>query len=71
MATNWLRITHQSETIQLSWQRGYENRRLAPAVSFQQLFDEENAAELRWYLEDYLSESQNCCCLSPTGQRSR
>ncbi|MEH2161865.1 MAG: tetratricopeptide repeat protein [Nostoc sp.] len=54
MATNWLRITHQSETIQLSWQRGYENPRLAPAVSFQQPFDEENAAELRWYLEDYL-----------------
>ncbi|MCL6752634.1 CHAT domain-containing protein, partial [Nostoc sp. CCCryo 231-06] len=54
MATNWLRITHQSETIQLSWQRGYENPRLAPAVTFQQPFDEENAAELRWYLEDYL-----------------
>ncbi|MEH2199516.1 tetratricopeptide repeat protein [Nostoc sp.] len=54
MATNWLRITHQSETIQLSWQRGYENPRLAPAVPFQQPFDEENAAELRWYLEDYL-----------------
>ncbi|MDZ8082295.1 MAG: tetratricopeptide repeat protein [Nostoc sp. DcaGUA01] len=54
MATNWLRITHQSETIQLSWQRGYENHRLAPAVPFQQPFDKENAAELRWYLEDYL-----------------
>ncbi|MFN6528932.1 tetratricopeptide repeat protein [Nostoc sp. ChiSLP03a] len=54
MATNWLRITHQGETIQLSWQRGYENPRLAPAVPFQQPFDEENAAELRWYLEDYL-----------------
>lgn len=54
MATNWLRITHQNETIQLSWQRGYENPRLAPAVPFQQPFDEENAAELRWYLEDYL-----------------
>ncbi|MDZ7970713.1 MAG: tetratricopeptide repeat protein [Nostoc sp. DedSLP03] len=54
MATNWLRITHQGETIQLSWQRGYENPRLAAAVPFQQPFDEENAAELRWYLEDYL-----------------
>ncbi|MCC5621805.1 tetratricopeptide repeat protein, partial [Nostoc sp. CHAB 5715] len=54
MATNWLRITHQSETIQLSWQRGYENPRLAPPVPFQQPFDAENAAELRWYLEDYL-----------------
>ncbi len=54
MATNWLRITHQSETIQLSWQRGYENPRLAPEVPFQQPFDKENAAKLRWYLEDYL-----------------
>ncbi|MEH1898918.1 MAG: hypothetical protein V7K94_27165 [Nostoc sp.] len=32
MATNWLRITHQNDKIQLSWQRGYENPRLAPAV---------------------------------------
>ncbi|WP_265270320.1 hypothetical protein [Nostoc sp. KVJ3] len=54
MATNWLRITHQNDKIQLSWQRGYENPRLAPAVTFQQPFDEGNAAELRWYLEDYL-----------------
>ncbi|MGV0108028.1 hypothetical protein NSTCB13_06939 [Nostoc sp. DSM 114160] len=54
MAINWLRITHQGETIQLSWQRGYESPRLAPEVAFQQPFDEENAAELRWYLEDYL-----------------
>ncbi|MEH2250063.1 CHAT domain-containing protein, partial [Nostoc sp.] len=54
MATNWLRITHHDETIQLFWQRGYENPRLAPEVPFQQPFDEENAAELRWYLEDYL-----------------
>ncbi|WP_334788464.1 CHAT domain-containing protein [Nostoc sp.] len=54
MVKNWLRITHQSETIQLSWQRGYESPRLAPEVRFQQPFDEEKAAELRWYLEDYL-----------------
>ncbi|MEH2330441.1 tetratricopeptide repeat protein [Nostoc sp.] len=54
MARNWLRITHQSETIQLSWQRGYESPRFASEVPFQQPFDEENAAELRWYLEDYL-----------------
>lgn len=54
MVTNWLRITHQSETIQLSWQRGYESPRLAPEIGFQQPFDKENAAELRWYLEDYL-----------------
>ncbi|MEH2301891.1 MAG: hypothetical protein V7K88_23625 [Nostoc sp.] len=54
MVTNWLRITHHDETIQLSWQRGYESPRLAPEVSFQEPFDQENAAELRWYLEDYL-----------------
>ncbi|QMS90216.1 tetratricopeptide repeat protein [Nostoc edaphicum CCNP1411] len=55
MAQNWLQITHQNDKIQLSWQRGYEIRRLAPEVAFQQPFNEENAAELRWYLEDYLS----------------
>ncbi|MEH2463182.1 tetratricopeptide repeat protein [Nostoc sp.] len=54
MAQNWLRITHQDDKIQLSWQRGYESPRFASEVGFQQPFDEENAAELRWYLEDYL-----------------
>ncbi len=54
MAQNWLRITHQDDKIQLSWQRGYESPRFAPEVGFPQPFDEENAAELRWYLEDYL-----------------
>ncbi|MEH2272565.1 MAG: tetratricopeptide repeat protein [Nostoc sp.] len=54
MAQNWLRITHQNDKIQLSWQRGYESPRFASEVAFQQPFDEENAAELRWYLEDYL-----------------
>ncbi|BAY26859.1 TPR repeat-containing protein [Calothrix sp. NIES-2100] len=54
MAKNWLRITHQGETIQLSWQRGYESPRLAPEVRFQQPFDEDNLTDLRWYLEEYL-----------------
>ncbi len=54
MAQNWLRITHQNDKIQLSWQRGYESPRFASEVAFQQPFDKENAAELRWYLEDYL-----------------
>lgn len=54
MAQNWMRITHQDDKIQLSWQRGYESPRFASEVPFQQPFDEENAAELRWYLEDYL-----------------
>ncbi|MEH2282867.1 MAG: tetratricopeptide repeat protein [Nostoc sp.] len=54
MAQNWLRITHQDDKIRLSWQRGYESPRLASEVPFQQPFDKKNAAELRWYLEDYL-----------------
>ncbi|WP_409880820.1 MULTISPECIES: tetratricopeptide repeat protein [unclassified Nostoc] len=54
MVQNWLRITHQDDKIQLSWQRGYESPRFASEVVFQQPFDKENAAELRWYLEDYL-----------------
>ncbi|WP_334728868.1 tetratricopeptide repeat protein [Nostoc sp.] len=54
MAQNWLRITHQNDKIQLSWQRGYESPRFASEVAFQQPFNKENAAELRWYLEDYL-----------------
>jgi tetratricopeptide (TPR) repeat protein len=54
MVQNRLRITHQDDKIQLSWQRGYESLRLAPEVPFQQPFDEDNAADLRWYLEDYL-----------------
>ncbi|QKQ74519.1 tetratricopeptide repeat protein [Nostoc sp. TCL240-02] len=54
MAQNWLRITHQDDKIQLSWQRGYESPRFASEVAFQQPFGEENAAELRWYLENYL-----------------
>lgn len=54
MAQNWLRIMHQDDKIQLSWQRGYESPRFASEVAFHQPFDEENAAELRWYLEDYL-----------------
>src|SRR5689334_12518959 len=54
MATNRLGITHQSQTIQLFWERGYENRRIAPEVPFQQLFDQDNLTDLRWYLEEYL-----------------
>ncbi|MBD2734531.1 hypothetical protein H6H03_11505 [Nostoc paludosum FACHB-159] len=45
MATNWLRITHQSETIQLSWQRGYENPRLA--------LDYLNFRKLAWYVVEF------------------
>ncbi|MEH1940002.1 MAG: tetratricopeptide repeat protein [Nostoc sp.] len=54
MVQNWLRITHQDDKIQLSWQRGYQSPRLAPEVPFEQPFDKDNADELRWYLEDYL-----------------
>ncbi|UKP00070.1 CHAT domain-containing protein [Nostoc sp. UHCC 0870] len=55
MVRNWLRITYHSETIQLSWQRGYETQRLAPQVPFHQPFDQEKLTDLRWYLEEYLT----------------
>lgn len=55
MARNWLRITHHSQTIQLSWQRGHETPRLAPEVPFDHCFDEEKLTDLRWYLEEYLT----------------
>ncbi|MCC5664463.1 hypothetical protein LC653_11180 [Nostoc sp. CHAB 5784] len=41
MATNWLRITHQDETIQLSWQREQSAPRSAPPVTFEHPFDED------------------------------
>jgi tetratricopeptide (TPR) repeat protein len=62
MARNCLRINHEVDSIQLSWQRGQSNPRLAPAVKFEHPFqeqvdkklDEQPLAQLRWYLEDYL-----------------
>ena len=54
MAKNCLRITHQGENIQLSWQRGQVAPRLADAVKLEHPFDKEALTDLRWYLEDYL-----------------
>ena len=54
MAKNRLVITHENNTIRLSWQRGQENPRFADAVPFQHPFDEEALTDLRWYLEEYL-----------------
>nr|MBA3923293.1 CHAT domain-containing protein [Nostocaceae cyanobacterium] len=54
MVKNWLRINHQSDRIQLSWQRGQAAPRFAPEVPFQHPFDEKTLTDLRWYLEDYL-----------------
>jgi hypothetical protein len=54
MARNWLRITHQGDAIQLSWQRGQAAPRSAPAVAFQHPFDKQALTDLRWYLEEYL-----------------
>ncbi|KAB8318805.1 tetratricopeptide repeat protein [Tolypothrix campylonemoides VB511288] len=54
MARNWLRITHQGDAIQLSWQRGQGAPRSAPAVAFQHPFDKQALTDLRWYLEEYL-----------------
>ena len=54
MARNCLRINHEGDSIQLSWQRGQSMPRSAPSVAFSHPFDEETLAELRWYLEEYL-----------------
>jgi tetratricopeptide (TPR) repeat protein len=54
MAQNWLRITHQDDKIQLSWQRGLSAPRFAPPVTFEHPFDEETLTNLRWYLEKFL-----------------
>jgi len=54
MARNYLRINHEGDSIQLSWQRGQSNPRPAPSVTFTHPFDEQALADLRWYLEEYL-----------------
>ena len=54
MAKNCLRIIHQVETIQLSWQRGQSAPRFASAVTFEHPFDKQALIDLRWYLEEYL-----------------
>ncbi len=54
MAANWLRINHEGDEIRLSWQRGQESPRFAPAVAFSHPFNQQALADLRWYLEDYL-----------------
>ncbi|BDI20928.1 hypothetical protein ANSO36C_67300 (plasmid) [Nostoc cf. commune SO-36] len=54
MAKNCLQITHEGNSIQLSWQRGQANRRTAPAVTFEHPFDKKALEDLRWYLEEYL-----------------
>jgi hypothetical protein len=54
MARNCLRINHEGDSIQLSWQRGQSAPRPAPSVTFTHPFDEQALADLRWYLEEYL-----------------
>jgi hypothetical protein len=54
MARNCLRINHEGDSIQLSWQRGHSNPRPAPSVTFTHPFDEQAFTNLRWYLEEYL-----------------
>jgi tetratricopeptide (TPR) repeat protein len=54
MAKNCLRINHEGDSIQLSWQRGHSNPRPAPSVTFTHPFDKQALADLRWYLEEYL-----------------
>lgn len=54
MRRNCLRINHEGDSIQLSWQRGQANPRPAPSVTFTHPFDKQALADLRWYLEEYL-----------------
>lgn len=54
MARNCLRINHEGDSIQLSWQRGQANPRPAPSLTFTHPFDEQALVDLRWYLEEYL-----------------
>ena len=54
MAQNSLRINHDADSIQLSWQRGNSMPRPAPPVIFEHPFDSKVLADLRWYLEEYL-----------------
>ena len=54
MARNCLRINHEGDAIQLSWQRGQSNPRPAPSVTFTHPFDKQALDDLRWYLEEYL-----------------
>ena len=54
MAENFLRINHEGDSIQLSWQRGRAASRNAPPVTFAHPFDSKVLADLRWYLEEYL-----------------
>ena len=54
MAENYLRINHDGDFIQLSWQRGRAASRNAPSVTFAHPFDSKVLDKLRWYLEEYL-----------------
>ena len=54
MPKNCLRITHQGENIQLSWQRGQASPRVADAVKLEHPFNKKALTDLRWYLEEYL-----------------
>ncbi|MCW6049211.1 tetratricopeptide repeat protein [Lyngbya sp. CCAP 1446/10] len=54
MTENFLRINHDGDSIQLSWQRGRAAPRNAPPVTFAHPFDSKVLADFRWYLEEYL-----------------
>ena len=65
MAKNCLRITHQGETIQLSWQRGQGAPRFADTVKFEHPFDKQALTDLRWYLEEYRTSPFKVLQFSP------
>jgi tetratricopeptide (TPR) repeat protein len=55
MAHHRLLVSHDGASICLGWQRGDGAPRFAPTVVFEHPFDAKALAELRWYLEEYLT----------------
>lgn len=55
MIHNRLLVSLNGDRLQLSWQRGQEYPRQAPEVDFNHPFEPQVLADLRWYLEQYLS----------------
>lgn len=55
MIHNRLLVSLNGDRLQLSWQRGQEYPRQAPEVDFNHPFEPKVLADLRWYLEQYLS----------------
>jgi tetratricopeptide (TPR) repeat protein len=55
MALHRLLISHDGASIRLGWQRENSAPRFATETTFEHPFDVKALAELRWYLEEYLT----------------